>query len=168
MGKPTLTILSKQEAKVYKPKKFFKQKPIMIRILDGSPYKEEKPVKYYKHYKHQLNMEFLDIEIEDDESMASIERRQNIYGDLLFNESHVQSLNDFLKTINIDETSEIVIHCTAGERRSVAIGLIISKYFTQDVDTFNAIQNNKRFPFGNAFVYEKCDEWFSSNEYRHQ
>src|SRR5699024_12563139 len=115
-----------------------------------------------------IKKEFLYSKIKDDERISSKERRQTTYVNLIFKESNVKTLNYFLKTINIDETNEIVIHCTACKRRSVAIGLIISKYFTQDVDTFNDIQNNKRFPFGNAFVYEKCDEWFSSNEYRHQ
>lgn len=166
LSKPTITILNKRDAKLYKPSKSLWKKPILIRILDGSPFKEEQPVRHHKRYKHELDMAFLDIEIEQNESLSSIKERQNIYQSKLFNENHIKQLYQFLKPIDFNRVSEIVIHCTEGERRSVSIALIIAKHFTYDLDAFNTIQSKKRFTFGNPYVYGISDNWMNKIEHR--
>lgn len=158
LDKPVITILNKNEVVRYKPKKSWKRKPILIRILDDSPYTHYKPIQHIDRYGSVLKLHFLDIVLEKDEPQSSIEERKKIYGDNIFNPSHVTKLMDYLKRVDLSKVSEIVVHCTQGERRSVAIGLLIAKYYTQDEGMYEQIQQNNPYDDkGNPYVYDVGD-----------
>ena len=143
-----VTVLSKDEVANYKPKKTLRQKPILIRIKDKGIWTTYPNIQHINRYKSVFETEFLDIEILPHET-----ERQRIYKDEMFNEQIALDLLKFIKN-NLKNTSEIVIHCTAGERRSKAIGLVILSKILKDYEQYEQLSKNNAFPKGNNMVYQ--------------
>ena len=143
-----VTVLSKDEVANYKPKKTLKQKPILIRIKDNGIWTTYPNIRHINRYKSVFETSFLDIEVLPHET-----ERQRIYKDEMFNEQIALELLDFIKN-NLKNTSEIVIHCTAGERRSKAIGLIILSHILKDYKQYEQLSKNNDFSRGNSMVYQ--------------
>lgn len=143
-----ITVLSKDEVANYKPKKTLKQKPILIRIKDKGIWTTYPNIRHINRYKSVFETEFLDIEI-----LPNDTERQRIYKDEMFNEQIALELLNYIKN-NLKNTSEIVIHCTAGERRSKAIGLVILSKILKDYKQYEQLSKNNAFPKGNNMVYQ--------------
>lgn len=143
-----VTVLSKDDVVNYRPKKTLRQKPILIRIKDKGVWTTYPNIRYINRYKSVFETEFLDIEVLPHEI-----ERQRIYKDEMFNEQIALDLLKFIQS-NLENTSEIVIHCTAGERRSKAIGLIILSHILKDYKQYEQLSKNNDFPRGNDMVYQ--------------
>ena len=143
-----VTVLSKDEVAKYKPKKTLRQKPILIRVKDKGIWTTYPNIQHMNRYKSVFETEFLDIEVLPHET-----ERQRIYKDEMFNEKIALDLLKFIQS-NLKNTSEIVIHCTAGERRSKAIGLVILSKILKDYKQYEQLSKNNAFPKGNNMVYQ--------------
>lgn len=143
-----VTVLSKDEVAKYKPKKTLRQKPILIRVKDKGIWTTYPNIQHMNRYKSVFETEFLDIEVLPHET-----ERQRIYKDEMFNEQIALDLLKFIQS-NLKNTSEIVIHCTAGERRSKAIGLVILSKILKDYKQYEQLSKNNAFPKGNNMVYQ--------------
>ena len=143
-----VTVLSKDEVVKYKPKKTLRQKPILIRVNDKGIWTTYPNIQHMNRYKSVFETEFLDIEVLPHET-----ERQRIYKDEMFNEQIALDLLKFIKN-NLKNTSEIVIHCTAGERRSKAIGLVILSKILKDYEQYEQLSKNNAFTKGNNMVYQ--------------
>ena len=143
-----VTVLSKDEVANYKPKKTLRQKPILIRIKDKGIWTTYPNIRYINRYKSVFETEFLDIEVLPYET-----ERQRIYKDEMFNEQIALDLLKFIKN-NLKNTSEIVIHFTAGERRSKEVGLVILSKILKDYKQYEQLSKNNAFPKGNNMVYQ--------------
>lgn len=143
-----VTVLSKDEVANYKPKKTLRQKPILIRVKDKGIWTTYPNIQHMNRYKSVFETEFLDIEVLPYET-----ERQRIYKDEMFNEQIALGLLKFIKN-NLKNTREIVIHCTAGERRSKAIGLVILSKILKDYKQYEQLSKNNAFPKGNNMVYQ--------------
>lgn len=142
-----VTVLSKDEVANYKPKKMLRQKPILIRVKDKGIWTTYPNIQHMNRYRSVFETEFLDIEVLPHET-----ERQRIYKYEMFNEQIALDLLKFIKN-NLKNTSEIVIHCTAGERRSKAIGLVILSKILKDYKQYEQLSKNNAFPKGNDMVY---------------
>lgn len=143
-----VTVLSKDEVANYKPKKMLRQKPILIRVKGKGIWTTYPNIQHMNRYRSVFETEFLDIEVLPHET-----ERQRIYKDEMFNEQIALELLRFIKN-NLKNTSEIVIHCTAGERRSKAIGLVILSKILKDYKQYEQLSKNNAFPKGNNMVYQ--------------
>mgnify|MGYP002719514783 CR=1 FL=1 len=155
-----VTVLSKDEVANYKPEKTLKQKPILIRIKDKGGWTTYPNIRYINRYKSIFETEFLDIEVLPHET-----ERQRIYKDEIFNEQIALDLLDFIQN-NLKNTSEIVIHCTAGERRSKAIGLVILSKILKDYKQYEQLSKNNAFPRGNDMVYQILGQTYIESKSR--
>lgn len=143
-----VTVLGKDDVAKYKPKKTLRQKPILIRIKDKGIWTTYPNIRHINRYKSVFDTEFLDIEVLPHET-----ERQRIYKDEMFNERIALELLNFIIN-NLKNTSEIVIHCTAGERRSKALGLVILSKILKDYKQYEELSKNNDFPRGNNMVYQ--------------
>lgn len=141
-------VLSKDEVVNYKPKKTLRQKPILIRIKDKGIWTTYPNIRHMNRYKSVFETEFLDIEV-----LLYETERQRIYKYEMFNEQIALDLLKFIQN-NLKNTSEIVIHCTAGEHRSKAIGLVILSKILKDYKQYEQLSKNNAFPKGNDMVYQ--------------
>lgn len=164
MSKLEISIYDKNEVATYKPLKTWTKKPILIRIMDDENWTRYPRLQYEKCYKAIHKVSFLDVEVEPDDK-----KRQDIYKDELLTDDKIQGILDFLNQFEPSKISEVVIHCSSGRRRSVALGAFIAKYLIEDNALYYRISHiysddENVDDVGNPVIYKQLVKYYENHE----
>lgn len=82
---------------------------------------------YFENCKSN-NLLVLHFDDSTDSNQMDLSEMTEEQGRLIFN---------FIKNIKLSESTQLIIHCTAGQNRSGSVGKFARDYFKYDVDKFN-------------------------------
>lgn len=166
--RPQIKILPYRSVKEYNPELENKTN-LLISIGNGDVAGKVNRLKHKKAFFDILGIDFLDIEISKNEDINSINERKRIYGDLLFNELHIQKIMNFVELYSNKKIDILVINCSEGKRRSLSVGLVLAKYIFKDyVQYQNLLNKNKIDMFGNPYIYKKFKKWATINRCKYK
>lgn len=99
---------------------------------------------------------------EEDQKLLDIKTGNHFFVKCM-TEDQAKEIIKFLKKVIIDDNTEIIIHCTAGQNRSASVGKFCVDYFGYDMDTFKL--DNPRAQ-GNSTVSRLLNNEFYWSHYK--